>query len=272
VTFSATAVVTLVPAHLRFLPKLLINLRDSRPQFTEVFVVASGLSRAARHHVRRMTQDAIGARGHVIFTDLRSAGFNRNRGWEKASGTLVGFFDCDDFYLLRRNEVVNLAFTNTNFDLFLNSFSTFLDGEEEPNLRRPLGGLEEELAFEIPSLSTIAGRQRELELRGQTDSTNLRFANPHDEFPLHHAHSFIKTSWREKVRFHEVHGVRNEDGVIAQDILESGGVVAVSRLQLTFYRQGARAKPKKSPFQSLLGGIGQTTIRRKSAPLRDHQW
>lgn len=88
-------------------------------------------------------------------------------------------------------------------------------------------------------------RNRDLELKGETETTNLLFNNPSEAFEVHHAHAIVRREAVGDIRYHEEFGIRNEDGVFARDMLEAGKKILLTPFVLSAYRHGARAKPTK---------------------------
>lgn len=245
-TPSLAAVVILVPQHLRFLNRLVLNLNQAAPSFEEVIVVASGFSLRQRHVVRK-TLSFLQAECTVLFPKLGSAGQNRNLGARKASTDLVSFLDADDLYAPDRNQIIKTTFLNTKFDIFLHSFVPFYEESElagkldQATTRGSILVDEKDL---LVSTFPEGRRDRERELSGKSPSTNLISALLHPRFPTHHAHVTASRDVLQKIQFHEIFGMRNEDGIFARDVLHSGGHVVVSSLTLSGYQQGARAKPR----------------------------
>lgn len=253
VNSSIAAVVVLVPNHLRFLPALIDNLNEAQPPFTHLVIVASGFT--SRREVLRSAIKSDCPRVTVLFSQLASAGKNRNFAWDLVSEDIICFLDGDDLYAPHRNSVILSVFEKTQCDLFLHGFEEFNDSTAVlPKWSKPQLTSEHELVHS-EQLSVQENRNRQAELRGETSSTNLVFVEPQQEFPVHHAHVTVRAEVGKTVRFHEVFGVRNEDGVFAQDVLAQGGRVVLSQQRLSLYRQGARAKPTlrhKNPALNLL--------------------
>lgn len=243
---SLGAVIVTVPTHLRFLPGLVDNLNRCAPEFQQIVVVASGF-RSPRT-IRRILASLQSRDVSLVLVPLGSAGKNRNIGWTHIKTDFVCFLDSDDLYAPGRNKIINAIYEENPFDLFLHAYEEFSDAERLPMLPSDAAGFDASKLVRGASLIRRIPRQRSLELQGLTESTNILFAKPHQEFPVHHAHSTIRTCLRDTFRFHEVFGVRNEDGVLAQDILDADFDVVLSPQILSSYRQGARAKPRKTPL------------------------
>lgn len=254
---SHGAVIVLVPGHLRFLDGLVDNLNESSRRFDQVVVVASGFS--AMFRVKKILSGLICDDLTLVRAPLGSAGKNRNLGWRLVDTELVSFLDSDDLYGPERNTVIGEIYLQTEFDLFLHGFTSFDDGQQGAlalgvDIEHPLDGL-----VRRSELSSRRPRNRTAELMGQTRSTNVQFRDPASEFEVQHAHATLRTALREEFEFHEVFGVRNEDGVLAQDVLDAGREVVLSPLKLSGYRQGARAKPRRF-LASFLSGVTPAAV------------
>jgi len=242
VPLSLAAVVVLVPAHLRFLAGLTRNLEQADPPFENIVVVASGFR--FKFQVLRILQRLKGRKVSVVFAPLASAGANRNLALSLITEDVICFLDADDLYHTHRNEIVTEIFQRYECDLLLHGFQVFSSAEESSvNLKYPIEPVFARFVS-TPSITTQENRRREKELLGLTKSTNLRFVLPGEEFEVQHAHACVRREVLGAIKFHEEFGVRNEDGVFAQDIVEAGFTVTLTDLVLSFYRQGARAKPR----------------------------
>ena len=251
-----SAVVITVPQHQKFLDGLIENLNLATPAFHQVVLVASGFG----SHRREVLAEAKKIRSEetiVHFSPLGSAGANRNAGWKFVTGDIVCFLDADDLYAPQRNLAIQILHQARGFDLFLHAFTSF-DSSSEHKLI--LGGAED---FDLSQIATGRDlvsrerRDRNSELLGKTESTNILFSDPKRAFPVHHAHVVVNNALRNRFQFHEVFGIRNEDGVFAQDVLDAGLQVVLSPAVLSGYRQGERAKPQRvARFRKIFNKVG----------------
>lgn len=239
---SLAAVVVLVPSHLRFLAGLVRNLEQADPPFENIVVIASGFK--FKFQVLRIIERLKGRKVWVVFAPLASAGSNRNLALSLITEDVICFLDADDLYHTHRNKVVTEVFQKHQCDLLLHGFQVFSSAEESAvDLKYPLELVSARFVH-TPSITTQENRRRHDELLGLTESTNLRFVLPGEEFEVQHAHACVRRDVMRAIKFHEEFGVRNEDGVFAQDVVEAGFTVTLTDLALSFYRQGARAKPR----------------------------
>ena len=244
------AIIILVPQHEQFLERLLVNVANSEPEFDEVVVVASGFGPGVWRVKKQVSKTVRNAR--VLSQPLASAGSNRNAGARSAKSEILVFLDADDAYSLARNQVIRDIFSQTNADLFLHSFLAFTDyqevfqrfGDPPAAVSSTLLGNESLLPFTFPG----GARSRESEISGNSPSTNLLWDRTQGLFEIHHAHCSVRREVARDVSFHEIIGLRNEDGVFARDVLERGFEIKVSPLVLSGYQQGERAKPKQTPM------------------------
>lgn len=242
------AVVILVPQHLHFLPRLVENINQSSPRFHDVVVVASGFPMLLKKKLKRVVRQ-INVPTRITFTSLGSAGRNRNAGSILSSAELVAFLDADDYYAPIRNSIALKLFAETKFDLLYHGFIPFENLQDLPSNIFPretesvAGFVSSEHLFETTFPSGF--RDRESELEGRAQSTNLIVPQEFGAFEIHHAHLICRTEVARSIRFHEIFGMRNEDGVFARDALERGLRIVCSPMVLSGYQQGARAKPKR---------------------------
>lgn len=245
---SCSAVIIAVPQHAQFLPDLLFDLTTGIQAFDEIVVVLSGFE-----------SNFVATCGSSVEFDerllkpvhqpLQSAGKNRNFGLDAASGDLVFFMDADDLYSPHQIELSIELLKLLKFDLLLHGFFPFAHGTNPPPFPKPPADIRkikfatENSLYEATLLR--APRNRALELRGETETTNLLFNDPAEAFEVHHAHAIVRREAVGDIRYHEEFGIRNEDGVFARDMLEAGKKVLLTPFVLSAYRHGARAKPRK---------------------------
>lgn len=242
------AVVILVPQHFHFLARLVENINESQPPFHDVVIVASGFPLSLRPKLKRLV-GKINVPTKVMFTELGSAGQNRNAGSMASSAELVAFLDADDYFAPDRNSIALEVFNKTHFDLFYHSFLPFENFQDLREIAFPSdAGSVEDLVFSESLFETTFPndhRDRKEELAGRAQSTNLIVPNEFGAFQIHHAHVICRAEVARRIRFHEIFGMRNEDGVFGRDALQMGLKIVCSPLILSGYQQGARAKPRK---------------------------
>ena len=240
---SVSAVIVVVPRHLIFLQALIKDLQAGLRGNSEVIVIASG---CRGNEVGRLVDSSV---VKVVMAPLQSAGANRNFGLEQSNSDLVFFHDADDIYSPHRTQVAIRLFEHHQYDLMLHGFTPFIHGDSPPPFSNPPLDFE---AIEVVRESSLyeatllrSPRNRALELKGETETTNLLFNDPAEAFEVHHAHAIVRREAVGDIRYHEEFGIRNEDGVFARDMLEAGKKVLLTPFVLSAYRHGARAKPRK---------------------------
>lgn len=245
---SVSGVVTLVAQHLFLLPELLSSLTGDE-YLKRLVIVASGLNRRERYRLKKAVEKIPSDLDiSIVDAPLQSAGANRNVGFMECLTGLILFMDADDLYSPHRSKVALSLFKMHQFDLMLHGFIPFSHGARVPSFpvpprnSRKLEIVREASLYERTLVHTR--RNRELELRGQTDTTNVLFNDSDKAFEVQHAHAIVRREGIGDIRYHEVFGVRNEDGVFARDMLEAGRRVLLTPFPLSAYRSGARAKPK----------------------------
>ena len=246
-SMSCSAIIVAVPQHEEFLRPLLASTSLAAKDI-EIVLIASGFVDEALEQLQR-TATSYGERVRIIPTSLQSAGANRNRGLLESSGNLLFFMDADDLYSPYRTSVALSLFEHHQYDLMLHGFTPFIHGDSPPPFSNPPLDFE---AIEVVRESSLyeatllrSPRNRALELKGETETTNLLFNDPAEAFEVHHAHAIVRREAVGDIRYHEEFGIRNEDGVFARDMLEAGKKVLLTPFVLSAYRHGARAKPRK---------------------------
>lgn len=240
---SVSAIIVAVPSHLIFLQALIKEIRFACTEISEIIVIASGCQRI---DVDRAVGSSL---AKVVMAPLQSAGANRNIGLDLSVSELVFFHDADDHYSAHRIGTAISLYETHEFDLLLHGFMPFSHGDSPPPFPEPP---EDIGAIKVVRESSLAEatlhrnpRNRDLELKGETETTNLLFNNPSEAFEVHHAHAIVRREAVGDIRYHEEFGIRNEDGVFARDMLEAGKKILLTPFVLSAYRHGARAKPTK---------------------------
>jgi len=244
----AGAIIVAAPQHQEFVLPLITDLSKGVPEFDEIIVVLSGFDRGGpKETAERLL--SINSGVELVQQPLQSAGANRNAGLKMSRSKLVFFMDADDVYSPHRISVALSLFEHHQYDLMLHGFTPFIHGDSPPPFSKPPLDFE---AIEVVRESSLyeatllrSPRNRSLELRGETETTNLLFNDPAEAFEVHHAHAIVRREAVGDIRYHEEFGIRNEDGVFARDMLEAGKKVLLTPFVLSAYRHGARAKPRK---------------------------
>ena len=247
--YTVTGIIVLVAHHLFLLPELLLSLKKDE-KLSQLVIIASGFKWPDKYRLKKILVNAgQGKEVVVVETPLQSAGANRNVGLGECLSDLVLFMDADDLYNPYRTSVALALFKHHQFDLMLHGFTPFVHGDSPPPFSKPPPDIEAINVVRESSLyeATLrrSPRNRTLELRGETETTNLLFNDPAEAFEVHHAHAIVRREAVGDIRYHEEFGIRNEDGVFARDMLEAGKKVLLTPFVLSAYRHGARAKPRK---------------------------
>jgi len=246
---TCVAVIIAAPRHEEFLQPLIQFLKSAPAGFDEIVVVTSGF-RVSRKGLSVPPSSKAWPRIRIVAQELQSAGANRNVGLESSDSEFVFFMDADDLYSVHRSTVAMALYEREPFDLLLHGFTPFTHGDSLPAFPNPpediktLEIVRESALYEATLLRSP--RNRALELKGETESTNLLFNDPSEAFEIQHAHAIVRRETVGDIRYHEEFGIRNEDGVFARDMLEAGKKVLLTPFVLSAYRHGARAKPRKT--------------------------
>ncbi len=246
---EVSGILVLVPQHLFLLRNLLVGLKKDIA-LGRLVIVASGFSGRDADQLKRTLKETVFNRATVLIeTPLQSAGANRNAGLSECGSGLVLFMDADDIYSPHRSKIALSLFAKHQFDLMLHGFTPFQHGDFPKPFPKPPEDLDMLKVVRESSLHQATllrnPRNRRLELKGKTSTTNLLFNDTNKAFEVHHAHAIVRREAIGDIRYHEEFGIRNEDGVFARDMLEAGRKVLLTPFVLSAYRHGARAKPTR---------------------------
>jgi len=245
-----TGVIILVPAHLSYLEYSMSDALQQSRHFDELIVIASGFGRNYKRVEKVIEQLSLGTQTDIVlrYVPKASAGKNRNRAIDLASGDLLSFMDADDRYHPERNKTLLHYFRTSDCDVVLHSYIYLmnLDEDLQSNLikwREHEVHLNEIRHLDTSTLydSTFPNsiRDRKKELLGARSS--LHFL-PTAGFHAHHGHMTVKKKLLESdCRFHTHYFPRNEDAVMVRDLLWSHRKVLCISAALSAYRVGSSA-------------------------------
>lgn len=233
-----SGVVFLVPAHRRFLRRLVANLNTSHCPLAELVLIASGFTPGHRGITRDLSLLNQTTKVKIVWRDLLPLGNNRNAAIENASFDVTTFMDPDDLYSPRRNCDIARVFADDTVDVFCHGYFN------DPVARNPV--------FEFPTgerlgLSKTYGssslvkrtlleppRDRDREIAGHRRPPNLLLDNAVDHFEIHHGHMSFRRQRIGDVRF-DPHRPRGTDAIFLADLLERGNNFCVTSARLSLY-------------------------------------
>ncbi len=234
---SVSGVVIGIPAHELMISDVLHDIDNQSEPLDELIVVLSGAFSQVFITSLKVRLEASTIPSKLIwFPKKRSAGSNRNSGLELATSDYVMFFDADDRYSQERVRVARQLIRGEGFDLLLHHSTVkavreFHEDQRTVPTSEGLFRNEELFASTFPN----ASRDRLKELGG--GPSIIRYPkSANDETVLHHGHAVVrKEALRHGMMFHERFWPRNEDSILARDMLWAGLKVVVTERELSSY-------------------------------------
>jgi len=121
---KCSIVIPIIPKHFRYLKKLLDELTGENGFVGEVHICASSVNDANLMKLMQIVaQSSFGERIKVhSFSETKTAGENRNYGWNKAIFEIVVFLDADDLYHPNRLEFVTNVMISSRADALVHDY------------------------------------------------------------------------------------------------------------------------------------------------------
>ena len=218
-----SVVVPLVPQHDTYFFDFLLDLAQSAENVGEVIASRSSGNSENIGDFDTKLQELLSISGHLFSvrvlhsTEILLAGENRNRAWAVAEYDYVVFCDADDSYSPFRLKMLEDAIERYCPDLIVHDY--FSGSRPDEYVYQGPNNLEYVLSSEIYE-ATFLGKPRERATEGKySGDTNIRVPlKLNNHVKIHHAHSCVRTSLRNKFQFGDT--FRAEDGQFCRDILE----------------------------------------------------
>lgn len=95
-----TIVIPIIPKHYKYLRKLLVELNREFRIISEVLICASSVTISAERELQQIIQNSASLLSvrTLSTSEKKTAGENRNIGWDNASSEFLAFLDADDIY------------------------------------------------------------------------------------------------------------------------------------------------------------------------------
>ena len=120
-TFAA--VIPVVPKHIKYLGLLLSELESATKRFDEIWIIASSQNSGSISELNKFKEIQGSERIHLVTSpEKRTAGENRNMGFEKATSDYICFLDADDSYSPRRLEILDKVIASTGAELVYHDY------------------------------------------------------------------------------------------------------------------------------------------------------
>ena len=120
-TFAA--VIPIIPKHIKYLGLLLSELNSASKKFDEIWIIASSQNLGSISELKRLKEIQSGEEIYLVTSlEKRTAGENRNMGFEKATSDYICFLDADDSYSPRRLEILDKIIESTGAELVYHDY------------------------------------------------------------------------------------------------------------------------------------------------------
>lgn len=120
-TFAA--VIPIVPKHIKYLGLLLSELESSTKKFEEIWIIASSQNLNSISELKKIKEIQSAEKIYLVTSpEKRTAGENRNIGFEKATSDYICFLDADDSYSPRRLEILDKVIASTGAELVYHDY------------------------------------------------------------------------------------------------------------------------------------------------------
>lgn len=227
-------VIPTTPKHHKFIPSLINTFKNS-DYVGEILIISS----STRNIEASKLGSLIGRLNMKVSPQIestkqkRTAGENRNFGWEIARSEYIMFLDADDWYSIKRLEVIAEVIQKTNADLVIHNYwkvkpRWFLRKKITLNANDWLG------SDELIAATWEQGiRSVDMELGIKGDTNVIARDKNGNLWPVQHGHVTIRRSV--PLRFSSLR--YGEDGRMIRDALEKGYSVIYIPNKLSIYNQ-----------------------------------
>ena len=124
-TFAA--VIPMIPKHNKYLFSLVSELESASLKFEEIIVIASSQDLVSTEELSQISGRLNLKKLCIITTDKqRTAGENRNVGFDLATSDFICFLDSDDVYSPHRLEILDKVISSTNAELLYHDYFRLL--------------------------------------------------------------------------------------------------------------------------------------------------
>lgn len=241
-------VIPTIPRHHKFLPRLVKSLDTNSDYIHEIIIISSSTSEIAAHKLSALIKRFnLKVTVRIVSTTLKkTAGENRNSGWDVAESEYIMFLDADDWYSIDRPQIIAEVIKVTNTDFVIHNYWKF----------KPRWFLKKKIVLDpnvwISSKALIAAtweqgsRNVDLELGIKGDTNVIARDKDGYSLPIQHGHVTIRRSV--VIRFSSRYG---EDGMMIRDALEKGYEVFYIPNKLSVYNQISLESIIRSAFRYL---------------------
>ena len=259
------AVIPVIPKHIKYLLPLLSELMDATKKFNEIWVIASSQNAKSTHELHQIKELYFSERIYLdIYQDDKTAGENRNIGFEKVSSDFICFLDADDSYSPRRLEILDKVIEITGAEILLHDYFRLLPKIVfKLNKKLSLSNLATKNELAAASFS-------EEGIRKNLDTTKGGYTNlllPIELRRFHRIqHGHVTVSNQISERFSSI--PIGEDGEFARRCLQNGRNVVYIPLRLSIYDRATLSNLFSSFYKRLFYTLAMIKVKILSKIIR----
>lgn len=225
-------VIPVIPKHFRYLSSLLKEISSESGYIREILICASSVNELEIDALEKILRHAPTSLDIRIITtsNIRTAGENRNIGWNESKAEFVAFLDADDLYHPLRLSTISKVLLEHNADALVHDYYRM-----SPRL---IFRCQSDTSFVRMSSEELrkANRDRFIALLPDgeiyTGESNLVLPNRLNHAPrVHHGHLVIKRTIPTRYSSRKT----GEDGELVVEILKNGFQLVYIDAKLSIY-------------------------------------
>lgn len=227
-----TIVIPVIPKHFRYLHKLLIELNVESRLIKEVLLCASSVTGSTEKDLQDIIQKSppsLRVRA-LSNTDKRTAGENRNLGWDHADAEFVAFLDADDIYHPSRLSTILAILLENNADALVHNYYKMVPKRIFKHSKL----MNFDIVCSEDLLEANAGRLKQ-QLPSDvlySGQTNLLLPTTMKNHPrVHHGHLVVRQELPVRYSSRQV----GEDGELVVEIIRNGLKLIYADCKLSIY-------------------------------------
>jgi glycosyltransferase involved in cell wall biosynthesis len=229
---ECSIVIPVIPKHFRYLRKLLSELMREKRFVGEIHICASSVNQASLLKLEQIVARSMFSGKIEIHSTLKrkTAGENRNYGWNKANFEIVVFLDADDSYHPKRLEFVSSVMIENRADAVVHDYYRMVPKfffKLDPTKNFSVISTDQlfmlnrvNLENSLPNGSLYSG-----------ESNLLLPTSELNKYKVHHGHLTV----RRDVSIRYTNRKLGEDGELVREILKNGYNLVFVTSKLSIY-------------------------------------